>query len=93
MGPPPPPPPPQAEGRGDVKEWLIAVSMDQQVAQVLPQDERGTYEASLLCPHTEVTSLPCVITGKSLRSSQQYRIAAHFRDTSICPISRFCLNP
>jgi intraflagellar transport protein 172 len=37
--------------------------MDQKVEQVLPLDERGTYAASLHCPHTQVDSLPCVVTG------------------------------
>ena len=31
-----------------VKEWVLAVSMDQKVEQVLPLDERMTYEASLV---------------------------------------------
>lgn len=55
---------PQEDKREEVKEWVLAVSMDQQVEQVLPSDERGTYVASLSCPHTQVTSLPCVITGQ-----------------------------
>lgn len=49
--------------REEVKEWVLAVSMDQKVEQVLPQDERGTYVASLNSPHTGVTSLPCVVSG------------------------------
>ncbi len=53
----------QEEKREELKEWVLAVSMDQRVEQVLPSDERGTYVASLPCPHTQVTSLPCVITG------------------------------
>lgn len=55
----------QEEKREDVKEWVLAVSMDQRVEQELPSDERGTYVASLYCPHTQVHSLPCVVTGKS----------------------------
>ena len=54
----------QEDGREEVKEWVLAVSLDQRVEQVLPTDERGTYVASLSCPHTEVTSLPCVLTGE-----------------------------
>ena len=54
----------QEEKREDVKEWVLAVSMDQRVEQELPTDERGTYVASLHCPHTQVTSLPCIITGE-----------------------------
>jgi hypothetical protein len=54
----------QEDKREDVKEWVLAVSMDQRVEQELPTDERGTYVASLHCPHTQITSLPCVITGQ-----------------------------
>ena len=54
----------QEEEREEVKEWVLAVSLDQRVEQVLPNDERGTYVASLSCSHTGVTSLPCVITGE-----------------------------
>ena len=53
----------QEDKREEVKEWVLAVSMDQRVEQVLPTDERGTYVGSLHCPHTQVDSLPCVITG------------------------------
>ena len=35
-----------------------------QVEQTLPLDkERQTYVASLISPHTGVSSLPCVVTG------------------------------
>lgn len=47
----------------DIKEWVLAVSMDQKVEQVLPKDERGTYEASLVAADTGIRSLPCVISG------------------------------
>ncbi len=47
----------------DVKEWVLAISMDQHVAQELPSDERDTYEASLVAASTGIRSLPCVITG------------------------------
>jgi hypothetical protein len=40
-----------------VKEWVLAVSMDQKVEQVLPLDERMTYEASLVCDRFYVLSL------------------------------------
>ena len=53
----------QEDKREEVKEWVLAVSMDQRVEQVLPTDERGTYVGSLHCSHTQVDSLPCVITG------------------------------
>ncbi|CAH2245239.1 intraflagellar transport 172 homolog [Pelobates cultripes] len=51
------------EKREEVREWVLAVSMDQRVDQVLPKDERGTYEASLIDVSSGVRSLPCLITG------------------------------
>lgn len=45
----------------EVKEWVLAVSMDQKVEQILPVDERGCYEASLIASNSD--SLPCVISG------------------------------
>ena len=53
----------QEDEREEVKEWVLAVSLDQRVEQSLPTDERGAYVASLSCHHTGVTSLPCVLTG------------------------------
>ncbi|BFY99323.1 hypothetical protein BsWGS_02362 [Bradybaena similaris] len=47
----------------EVKEWILAVSMDRKVKQDLPKDERGTYEASLVAADSGIRSLPCVITG------------------------------
>ena len=47
----------------EVKEWVLAVSMDQKVEQKLPIDERMSYEASLIAAKTGTTSQPCVITG------------------------------
>ncbi|XP_019623896.1 PREDICTED: intraflagellar transport protein 172 homolog [Branchiostoma belcheri] len=49
--------------REEVKEWVLAVSMDQRVEQILPMDERDTYEASLVAINTGIRSLPCVVTG------------------------------
>ena len=46
-----------------MKEWVLAVSMDQRVEQVLPTDERNVYEASLIAANTGITSLPCVLSG------------------------------
>ncbi|XP_005107698.1 intraflagellar transport protein 172 homolog isoform X2 [Aplysia californica] len=47
----------------EVREWVLAVSMDRQIEQILPKDERGTYEASLLATDTGIRSMPCVVTG------------------------------
>jgi intraflagellar transport protein 172 len=49
--------------REEIKEWVLAVSVDQQVEQSLSLDERRTYEASLIDAQTKVRSLPCVISG------------------------------
>ncbi|KAM6965091.1 intraflagellar transport protein 172 homolog [Aplochiton taeniatus] len=49
--------------REEIRDWVLTVSMDQRVEQVLPRDERDTYEASLLAANTGIRSLPCVITG------------------------------
>ena len=46
-----------------IKEWVLAVSMDQKVEQRLPLDERMTYEASLVTVGTGTTFQPCIITG------------------------------
>ncbi|XP_067274021.1 intraflagellar transport protein 172 homolog [Pseudorasbora parva] len=51
------------EKREEIREWVLTVSMDQRVEQVLPKDERGTYEASLVAAGTGIRSLPCVVTG------------------------------
>ncbi|KAJ8275180.1 hypothetical protein COCON_G00098050 [Conger conger] len=49
--------------REEIRDWVLTVSMDQRVEQVLPKDERDTYEGSLLAPSTGIRSLPCLITG------------------------------
>ncbi|XP_017022793.1 intraflagellar transport protein 172 homolog [Drosophila kikkawai] len=42
----------------EVREWVLAVSMDQQVDQQLPTDDRGLYESSL-----GSNDLPCMLSG------------------------------
>ena len=51
------------ESHEAVKEWVLAVSMDQKVEQRLPVDERMAYEASLITANTGTTYQPCIITG------------------------------
>jgi intraflagellar transport protein 172 len=56
--------------REEVKEWVLAVSMDQKVDQTLPLDERGMFEGSVM------DSLPCVITGYPvLRNKVEFKKA------------------
>ncbi|XP_077991845.1 intraflagellar transport protein 172 homolog [Glandiceps talaboti] len=47
----------------EIKEWVLAVSMDQKVEQILDMDERDTYVGSLVAVNTGIRSLPCVISG------------------------------
>ena len=54
----------------DVKEWVLAVSMDQKVEQQLPIDERMTYEASLVASGSHTTSPACVVTGYPVLNSR-----------------------
>ncbi|XP_052833703.1 intraflagellar transport protein 172 homolog [Octopus bimaculoides] len=45
------------------KEWVLEVSMNQNVEQVLPKDDRGVYEASLVNYQNGQASVPCLITA------------------------------
>ncbi|KAK7878726.1 hypothetical protein WMY93_030965 [Mugilogobius chulae] len=58
------------EQREQIRDWVLTVSMDQRLEQVLPRDERNTYEASLTSSSTGLTSLPCVLTGYPVLRSQ-----------------------
>ncbi|XP_055005694.1 intraflagellar transport protein 172 homolog [Boleophthalmus pectinirostris] len=51
------------EQREQIRDWVLMVSMDQRLEQVLPKDERNSYEGTLTCSSTGLTSLPCVLTG------------------------------
>ena len=54
----------------EVKEWVLAVSMDQKVEQQLPIDERMTYEASLIASGSNTASQACVVTGYPVLNSR-----------------------
>ncbi|XP_040920859.1 intraflagellar transport protein 172 homolog [Toxotes jaculatrix] len=49
--------------REQIRDWVLMVSMDHRLEQVLPLDERNSYEASLVATDTGLRSLPCVLTG------------------------------
>uniref|UniRef100_A0A665WKK4 Intraflagellar transport 172 n=1 Tax=Echeneis naucrates TaxID=173247 RepID=A0A665WKK4_ECHNA len=49
--------------REQIRDWVLMVSMDHRLEQVLPVDERNSYEASLVATNTGLRSLPCVLTG------------------------------
>lgn len=59
----------QEAQREEVRDWVLTVSMDQRLEQVLPRDERGVYEASLVAASTGVRALPCLITGIQLHTT------------------------
>ncbi|KAM4529832.1 intraflagellar transport protein 172 homolog [Fundulus diaphanus] len=46
-----------------IRDWVLMVSVENRLDQVLPRDERDTYEASLVAASTGLRSLPCVLTG------------------------------
>ncbi|XP_050306348.1 intraflagellar transport protein 172 homolog [Anthonomus grandis grandis] len=45
-----------------IREWVLAVSMDQKVEQVLPTDDRQLYESAL-----QPEEQPCLVTGYPIR--------------------------
>lgn len=54
----------QDDQREQIRDWVLTVSLDKRVEQVLPQDERNTYQASLVAANSGLRSLPCVLTGE-----------------------------
>ncbi|XP_033332650.1 intraflagellar transport protein Oseg2 [Megalopta genalis] len=59
-----------SEQREEVREWILAVSMDQKVEQVLPTDHRGVYVGSLTSPAVESPPIQnCILTGYPVRGS------------------------
>uniref|UniRef100_A0A3P9LP27 Intraflagellar transport 172 n=1 Tax=Oryzias latipes TaxID=8090 RepID=A0A3P9LP27_ORYLA len=46
-----------------IRNWVLTVSVDRQVEQVLPRDERNTFEGSLVAAGSGLRSVPCVLTG------------------------------
>uniref|UniRef100_A0A915BZY3 Intraflagellar transport protein osm-1 n=1 Tax=Parascaris univalens TaxID=6257 RepID=A0A915BZY3_PARUN len=50
------------EEHEEVKEWVLAISMEQSLERALPLDSRGNFEGSLV-DSKGVTHKPCIITG------------------------------
>ncbi|XP_069028434.1 intraflagellar transport protein 172 homolog [Embiotoca jacksoni] len=62
--------------REQIRDWVLMVSMDHRLEQVLPRDERNAYEASLVAANTGLRSLPCVLTGYPvLRNKMEFASA------------------
>ena len=56
------------EQREEVREWVLAISMDQRVEQGLPVDQRGVYVGSLTSPSSNSVPLEeCILTGYPIR--------------------------
>lgn len=71
------------EEREEVREWVLTVSVDQQVEQRLPVDQRGVYVGSLTSHATDLAKpLPeCALTaypvrGASVQFETSRRLAA-----------------
>lgn len=62
----------QEKKRDDVKEWVLAVSMDQKIDQVLDQDDRGTFVGSLVCKQTKQRYEACIVSGYPVLTSVKY---------------------
>ncbi|XP_043526195.1 intraflagellar transport protein 172 homolog, partial [Frieseomelitta varia] len=57
-----------AEQREEAREWVLAMSMDQKVEQVLPTDHRSVYVGSLTAPSVSSGYLQgCILTGYPIR--------------------------
>ena len=52
----------QSEQHEEMKEWVLAVSVDKQIDKKLLIDQRGSYEASLVGLDGSVAE-PCIVTG------------------------------
>lgn len=61
--------------REEIRDWVLMVSMDNRLEQVLPQDERKSYVASLVDTNSGLCSPPCIITGNTHThwQSEKYR--------------------
>lgn len=57
----------QEAQREQIRDWVLMLSMDNRLEQVLPRDERNSYEASLVAANTGLRSLPCILTGNTHR--------------------------
>ncbi|KAL0271339.1 UNVERIFIED_CONTAM: hypothetical protein PYX00_008457 [Menopon gallinae] len=65
----------------EVKDWILAVSMDQKIDQTLPLDDRQLYESCLTSPdYAGNPALPCIVTGYPVLTTRE-RTAVDFMKT------------
>ncbi|KAG6623993.1 intraflagellar transport protein 172 [Phytophthora cinnamomi] len=58
----------EESAREEIRDWVLTISMDQQVAEKLPERaclncKASIYEAALQCPECKTASESCIITG------------------------------
>merc|ERR1712159_906085 len=53
----------QEDKREEIRTWVLDISVDRKVEQVLAKDARGCYSGSLLDPSTGKQYEPCIVTG------------------------------
>ncbi|KAH8278227.1 hypothetical protein KR044_002922 [Drosophila immigrans] len=70
----------------EVREWVLAVSMDQQLDQLLPNDDRGLYESSL-----GPNDLPCLLSGYPVRGRQPVTFQASINQVNRDVWSKFAV--
>ncbi|XP_065359796.1 intraflagellar transport protein 172 homolog [Calliphora vicina] len=68
----------------EVREWVLAVSMDQQVDQVLPTDERGLYESSL-----GLNDVACILSAYPVKGRQPVTFQSSIRQANRDVWSKF----
>lgn len=55
----------EAKLHDEVREWILAVSMDQKIDQSLPTDDRNLYESSL-----GLSDMSCIVSGYPIMGRQ-----------------------
>ncbi|XP_037945105.1 intraflagellar transport protein 172 homolog [Teleopsis dalmanni] len=68
----------------EIREWVLAISMDQQVDQVLPIDDRGLYEASL-----GKDDVVCLLSAYPVRGRQPVTFSSSTRQANRDVWSKF----
>ena len=64
-----------AEEHGEIKEWVLSMSMDQKIEQRLPKDERSVFIASLYDMAKGQMASPCLISGYPvLRNAIDFKV-------------------
>ena len=56
----------QSSEHEELREWVLAVSVDENVKKELKRDKRGAFEASLI-DQDRVPYQPCIITGMMVK--------------------------